>query len=164
MKRRPYEQLDEPGNRRGAALIGLLVKVAVLGLVGLLVAGAFGYLTFFSTSHHDHPDSMFSMYGDLTPASATDITLHAAGLDHSAEYTVDEAGLKRFAQGGFKGYEGPEALDRGTFEKYYEGPDGVDWVWHEDMIRYRMWMARGTSHSVIFDPRTGRAFQYSAHW
>jgi hypothetical protein len=27
-----------------------------------------------------------------------------------------------------------------------------------------MWMARGTSHRILYDPKTGRAYQESAHW
>ena len=150
--------------RVGAALAGCLVKAGIAGLVGVLLVGALGYVTFFSTSHHDTPGSMFSMYGDLTPPKATDITLHAAGLDHTAEYTVSEADLKRFLEAYFQGFEGPDPIDREGFDRIREGSTGVDWPWHEGVVDYTMWMARGTSHRLLYDPKTGRAYQESAHW
>ncbi len=160
----PSRELAASTTRGGAALAGCLIKASIAGLAGVLFVGVLGYLTFFSTSHHDTPSTMFPMYGDLTPPKATDITLHAAGLDHTAEYTVSEADLKRFLEAHFKGFEGPDTIDQERFDRILEGSRGVDWPWHEGVEYCTMWMARGTSHRILYDPKTGRAYQESAHW
>ncbi len=151
-------------SRRGAAVVGCLLKTLATGLVGVLILGGLGYMTFFSTSHHNTTSFMFPMYGDLTPPKATDITLHAAGLDHTAQYTVSKADLERFLEAHFQGFEGPNPIDEEWFDRVLEGSRGVDWPWHEGVVNYDMWMARGTSHRILYDPKTGRAYQESAHW
>ncbi len=164
MKIIPSRKRAASKTRGGAALAGCLIKAGVAGLVGVVFVGVLGYMTFFSTSHHDTPSSMFPMYGDLTPPKATDITLHAAGLDHTAEYTVSQADLERFLEAYFQGFEGPDPIDEEWFDRVLEGSGGVDWPWHEGVVNYDMWMARGTSHRILYDPKTARAYQESAHW
>lgn len=164
MKKSPSRKLSASRSRGGAALVGCLVKAGIAGLVGVLFLGTLGYLTFFSTSHYDTPSTMFPMYGDLTPPKATDITLHAAGLDHTAQYTVSEVDLKRFLEAHFQGFEGPDPVNQEEFDRIREGSWGVDWPWNEGVVNYTMWMARGTTHSLLYDPQTGRAYQESAHW
>lgn len=165
MKTVSTNRLRSQDSRRGAAAVGCLLKILATGLVGVLILGGLGYMTFFSTSHHETPSSMFPMYGDLTPSTATDITLYAAGLDHTAEYTVSEEALKSFVEGEFNaGTYGPNAVDQESFERKYSSAGLVDWEWHEGLVEYDMYRSRGTTHLVLYDPRTGRTYQASAHW
>ena len=163
--------MSAPASRSGAALASILTKLFLAGLVGVLAMGVVGYMTFFSTSHHETSSGMYSMYGDLTPSAATDITLRPRFLDHTAEYTVSEEGLNRFLTAEFgTDFEGPKAVDRETFEEYYRNGQGfadgrqTDWEWNENLVSYDMWKSRGTSHSLLRDTETGRTHQASAHW
>ena len=101
----------------------------------------------------------------MTPSTASDITLYAAGLDHTAEYTDSEEGLQSFLKREFgSSFEGPEAVDRETFDNYYRDGALADWEWSEDLVSYDMWKSRGTSHRLLHDTKTGRTHQASAHW
>lgn len=165
MRTRPSEESKGPQSRSGATLVGCLVKIVVAGVAGTLIVCAVIYFIFFSTTHHESSATMFPMHGDLTPSTASDITLYAAGLDHTAEYTVSEEGLQRFLKREFgSSFEGPEAVDRETFDNYYRDGALSDWEWSEDLVSYDMWKSRGTSHRLLHDTKTGRTHQASAHW
>ncbi len=166
MNTRSHRELDASKSWSGAALVGCLVKIVVAGVAGALIVCAAVYFFFFSTTHHESAATIiFPMHGDLTPSTARDITLYAAGLDHTAEYTVSEEGLQRFLKREFgSNFEGPDAVDRETFDNYYRDGALADWEWSEDLVSYDMWKARGTSHRLLHDTKTGRTHQASAHW
>ncbi|MGD2016916.1 MAG: hypothetical protein PVJ89_02265 [Planctomycetota bacterium] len=147
--------------RAGAALAGCLLKLVGAGLIGAIAVGFFGYMTFYAESHHQSPSSMFFLYGDMTPPKATDITLRANGLYHTAEFTVAREDLDRFLRSTFEAdeVEEPEALTRERYERSYRDGGLVDWEWHEGIVEIEVYRNRGTTISFLHDPRTGRTYE-----
>ncbi|MDC0574960.1 hypothetical protein OAO39_03405 [Pirellulaceae bacterium] len=155
---------DESSRRRPY----LKVFGAIFALLMVLALALFWI--YGTDTHHANRNSIWwpERGWNLTPPTATDITLRRDFLDHYAIYTISERDLnafldRRFARPG-------EALDSFS-ERSPANPESIGkvigplgWVVTEDTVEYSYSASNGGGHYFYHDTTTGLTYQDSAYW